>query len=665
MTDRVIRVILDPSGVQRGGRQVDSTLRGVEQSSRRTSAGLRAAAAAATALVGALSARELIRTADTFNRIENRLRIVTDTTEELNTANTRLLEIAQNTRQPLEATVELFTRASIAADELGASEEELFRLTEITGQALAVQGGAASEAAGALRQLSQSFASGIVRAEEFNSILEGAFPLAQAAARGIDEAGGSVGRLRQLVVEGEISSREFFEAILEGGEALGDQFGQTVPTVSQAMTVLNNTFIQFVGELDSAIGASDALASGIISLAEGMSLFGRAIVGTLDPTDELSVGLERIAIGGVLVGETFSQLFSLVGTVSAAFTDFGQNLGGIAAAIVQTLSGNFGGAADILRDLSFDDTQAALTDFFESVDEGATTASERISQILIPSFREARQAAEEIAPDNRPAFVDNEDIEAAEKLAEEMEKARQAAIDLNQSFEDQILELREEIELLGADNAALAENAELRALIAGATADQAAEIGLLTEQLLDERDALQEEAARLEGFFQEVGASAQRTLSGFLADPLSDGLDELPGKFAQTLQQLAADALSSEIFTLLGGALGGAGAAGGGGGFLGLLGGLFGEGRAAGGPVSPGRAFMVGERGPEIFSPPSSGMITPNVNVQAAAQAPPVVNVTNVTDPADIPAGLRTPEASEEVINIIQRNPDAVRRILG
>ena len=663
MTDRVIRVILDPSGVEAGSRRANTALGRVDQRSRGVERGLQAARRAATALVGALSARELLRAADTFASIQNRLRIVTDSTQELVEANERLFAIAQETRQPLEATVELFTRASIAADELGASEEELFRLTEITGQALAVQGGAASEAAGALRQLSQSFASGIVRAEEFNSILEGAFPLAQAAARGIDEAGGSVGRLRQLVVEGEISSREFFEAILEGGGALEEQFAQTIPTVSQAFTVLSNAFITFVGQLDEATGLTDVLATEIIALANDLGSLGSALTGTLEPTDELSVGLERVAIAGVVVGETFNQLFSFVGVLSSQFVDFGENLGGVAAAIVQVFSGNFGGAADILSDLSFDDTQASLTDFFESVSNGADDASEKISQILLPTFREVKEAADEITGAERPTFIEPEDAEAAAKLAEELEKARQAALDLNQSFEDQILGLREEIELLGADNAALAENAELRALIAGATEDQAAEIGLLTEQLLNEQDELRNQNDVLQGFFEEVGASAQRTLSGFLADPLSEGLDELPGKFAEVLNQLAADTLSSEIIGLISGGL--SGGAGGGGGFLSVLGGLFGGARAAGGPVSPGRAFMVGERGPEIFSPPSSGMITPNVNVQAATQAPPIVNVTNVTDPADIPAGLRTSEGEEEVINIIQGNPDAVRRILG
>jgi hypothetical protein len=259
------------------------------------------------------------------------------------------------------------------------------------------------------------------------------------------------------------------------------------------------------------------------------------------------------------------------------------------------------------------------------------------------------------------AFVrqGEEGLAAQRALREEIENNAIA-----QSFDDQIIALESEIALLGADNEALAANAGLRAIAAGATVQQAEQIATLTETLLDETDELQKQNATLQGFFEEVGKSAQNTLSGFLADPLSEGLDELPFKFAQVLQQLAADALASEVFKILQG-FGSGGSGGGAGGFLGFLGGLFGGGFQSGGAVRGGQPILVGERGPEVFSPPGSGQITPNVNINQAAQAAPTVNVVNVTDPADIPGGLRTAEGESEVINIIQRNPDQVRRILG
>lgn len=75
---------------------------------------------------------------------------------------------------------------------------------------------------------------------------------------------------------------------------------------------------------------------------------------------------------------------------------------------------------------------------------------------------------------------------------------------------------------------------------------------------------------------------------------------------------------------------GGGSSAGGLLGLAGLVGSLFGlPGRATGGPVSPGRPFVVGERGPEVFVPTSAGQVLPNgtgttrnVNVSIKVVAP-------------------------------------------
>ncbi len=737
MTDRTIRVVLDSSGIAAGARGARGPLGGLQRQSGLVASGFKAAARAASGLFAVLGAREIIQTANTFQQLQNSLRVVTDSTEELTQANDRLFEIAQATRTPIEATVTLFSRASIAADELGASQEELFKLTEITGQALAVQGGSAAEASGALRQLSQSFSSGIVRAEEFNSILEGAFPLAQAAARGIDEAGGSVGRLRNLIVEGEITSQEFFQGILAGGEILEEQFGQAIPTVSQAMTNLNTAFIGFIGQLDTAGGFTMTLAETILEIAEGLSVLGDALTGNLDPLEETSAGFNTFAIALITVGSALGVVFDLLALGKDFFVAFAEGLGGVAAGIVQLAKGNFSEAAAIFGDdTAFENAQLSTTDFFESFAENIDGASLKISEVLIPSFRKVREEAEAtsdvdtdkpiINPNAAEDIADAEEAllefqaalnqqtaelaiqatagdEAAEKIAQfraELELAAAAeeifgdlvpteevmalrdafimfgedalasqialreeieAQELAETFQDQIEALEEEIELLGASNVEIALNAEVRALAAGATEEQAARIRDLTQALLDEKDIAADALPTLQDFFDDVSDTAETTLSGIIADPLQDGLDEIPFKFAQLLQQLAAEALAAEVFDILG-SLGGDG----GGGFLGFLGGLFGGAAQAGASsVRGGQPILVGERGPELFTPPGSGAIESNVNINQAAQAPPTVNVVNVTDPADIPSGIETPEGAQAIINVIQKNPEAVRRVLG
>jgi phage-related minor tail protein len=84
------------------------------------------------------------------------------------------------------------------------------------------------------------------------------------------------------------------------------------------------------------------------------------------------------------------------------------------------------------------------------------------------------------------------------------------------------------------------------------------------------------------------------------------GFDDLKRTALQTLNEIAAGALQSGLSNVFGGGTGG-GAGSLVGNAVGALLGL--PGRATGGPVSPGRAYLVGERGPEVFVPTSSGRV--------------------------------------------------------
>ena len=92
-----------------------------------------------------------------------------------------------------------------------------------------------------------------------------------------------------------------------------------------------------------------------------------------------------------------------------------------------------------------------------------------------------------------------------------------------------------------------------------------------------------------------------------LVQAAENGFDGILKSWAKTLQQMVAKALASKIFNLISG-IGG----GGEGSFGGFFTGLFGGGKASGGPVSPNKAYLVGERGPEMFLPPGRGRIAAN-----------------------------------------------------
>jgi tape measure domain-containing protein len=253
---------------ERGSRVVKRELQEIGTQARATGSAVGALRQAFIVAGLGVGVQQLIELADAYTTIRNRARLAVGPTGDVNATLDRLFTIANQTQQPMEAITTLFQRGSIAARELGASQEELYTFTQLVGQGLAIQGGSAASATGALLQLSQALGSGVVRAEEFNSILEGAFPIAQAAARGLDEAGGSVARLRQLIVGGQVSSQEFFDALLSQAPELAATFATTVPTIGAAFTVLRNNVVRAFGEFNQATGASQGFARFILFIGQ-------------------------------------------------------------------------------------------------------------------------------------------------------------------------------------------------------------------------------------------------------------------------------------------------------------------------------------------------------------------------------------------------------------
>ncbi|HYD23536.1 MAG TPA: tail tape measure protein [Croceibacterium sp.] len=152
--------------------------------------------------------------------------------------------------------------------------------------------------------------------------------------------------------------------------------------------------------------------------------------------------------------------------------------------------------------------------------------------------------------------------------------------------------------------------------------------------------------------FAAAGAVLERGLMTAIRRG-SLGFDDLKRIALDTLNQIAGQAVHSGIGNLFGGSPGGGGAGAGIGSILtSAISALFGlPGRATGGPVAPGSAYLVGERGPELFMPTAAG------RVETLASGPPrEVRVSiQVAQPrgGDAPTALR--RSSRQVASSIRR----------
>ncbi|HEX7012334.1 MAG TPA: tape measure protein [Steroidobacteraceae bacterium] len=250
---------------------VEVIFRGVDQISRDTAQinrSMQAMNAIALRLAGTLAAafsvRELVRAADTMRLVENRLRLVTDSTQELNAVQDSLLALANETRTSFESTVELYARVARSADQLGLSHERLLNLTRTINQAIQASGATAQEAAAGLVQFSQGLASGALRGDELRSVLEQMPRLARAIADGM---GVTIGQLRELGAAGRLSAEQVIEALESQADAIQREYDQVETTIGGAITNLKNSFLGLVDTVDEATGSSSALAGTIQSFA--------------------------------------------------------------------------------------------------------------------------------------------------------------------------------------------------------------------------------------------------------------------------------------------------------------------------------------------------------------------------------------------------------------
>lgn len=283
--------------------------------------------AIAPTLAAAFSAQQVIRYADSYTNLQNQLRSTGLAGQDLKRVEDALYETANRNGVQIDATAQLYTRAALSRKSLGASEGQLLALVSGTTAALRVQGVSAEQASGPLLQLGQALGGGKIQAEEFNSLIDGLPVLLQAAASGSTRFGGDIGKLREAVKAGEVSSKEFFAALLAGFPALEAQAASATQTVGQALTNLNNQLGRFVGQTDTSLSATARLAQGINLLADNLDTV-TLVVGILAAVAGTKLVLSLTAGSGAMIAQSvaaarltafqIAMTASMTGTTRAA-----------------------------------------------------------------------------------------------------------------------------------------------------------------------------------------------------------------------------------------------------------------------------------------------------------------------------------------------------------
>lgn len=267
-------------GTRRQGKYTKS-LKETNKTLKQTSGSSNALARATTALMAAFSINRVFGYADAWTGAQNSLRQVTKTSEELADVTQRLRDVAKGSRTSYAVTTDLYAKMARASDELGLSQSGLIAITETINKSFASNSASIIESSNAIRQLSQGFASGVLRGDEFNSVAEQAPGLMRAIAKSV---GMTKGELREFAATGGITAKIMVKAFQDQASAIDEDFGKSMALFSQKTTIADDNLTEFLGTSMSVKAVVKSAGDSLVFLSENLAKIGGAAAGVAAAT---------------------------------------------------------------------------------------------------------------------------------------------------------------------------------------------------------------------------------------------------------------------------------------------------------------------------------------------------------------------------------------------
>lgn len=306
--------------------------------------------------------RDVTNLADAYKNANARLNVVSDSTEEFKSAQSALFDISQKTRTGLQQTTDLYAQLARGTKDMKLPQEQMLRLTEGINKAVTLSGSSVQGANAALVQLSQGFAAGALRGQEFMSVQEQAPVILETVRKGL---GLTQAQLKELAVEGGLTNRKFIDGFFKGLSGLENQFDKLPVTIEQSMTQIRNSLMKAIGTFDEATGASAGIARAFTSVSESIAELGISYRNNKAAFDAVFMGIgTAAAVAGL------SAIVSRFGAITAALT-------GMAAVVAANpvLLALLGIGAAVGAGLSY------LTDKSKEMPQTVASAQERIARL--------------------------------------------------------------------------------------------------------------------------------------------------------------------------------------------------------------------------------------------------------------------------------------------
>lgn len=188
--------------------------------------------------VGLQTVSGLVNLSDTFTQTTARLNLLTGSLEETERLTQMVYQAAQNSRGSFAETANMVAKLGTLAGEAFNNTNELVAFAEQLNKQMAISGTSVQEGQAAMLQLTQAMASGVLRGEELNSVMEQTPMIAKTIA---DYLGVNTGKMREMASEGLITAEIVKNAMFDAAEKTNEAFNNMPMTWAQVWQSFKNT----------------------------------------------------------------------------------------------------------------------------------------------------------------------------------------------------------------------------------------------------------------------------------------------------------------------------------------------------------------------------------------------------------------------------------------
>lgn len=603
----------------------------------------------------------------------NKMRSVSSSSEQASAAFSTVMAISNKTGLAVEAVGETFQKIALISKSMGWSMNDAATMTENLALAMKATGTAGPAAASAMYQLTQALGRGTVAYEDLKQVQESAAPVLEMIAK---QFGMSSAQFLKAVQNMQVGSDDLKNAIKGLGDEANASISKMAPTFAEATNKIRNNFIGVLDQLEAKTGIFSEMAKAIKNLGDhfdiilpGLAAFAgylaasriAAFVITLleavTAVRKFGIAMavmEGLATGGIaaitgLAGAAAayigaSALFDKIGASAEGTSKDLDKLGSSVEAVNKKAPLKLEGprvdvkalqdgldkylqqykvlqSIGVTNDHRQEQEQAVLAYAtqnnltYEKMVKNAAGIADQIREAV--KQEQLRKAAMAIRGQTNTGIQDTANFQLEAAQYGQSEALRQGDLKLAQEYADQMVLIRQKMaDDIRANDLKLFETQMQMSGVVNADIINVAKTTMQQAQMVTQGGivGIQGAIGMLGGFLEQAGKQNKKAFEAQKAVAIAQTI-------ISTYQAATQAFAAMSAIPFVGPALGFAAAA------TIVAAGLANvaqirnqqySGRALGGPVMGGKSYIVGESGPELFTPNTTGNITRNDHLGGA-----------------------------------------------